>query len=102
MCIEPRMCGNTVKKSYWRRTGVRRAYIVAGVVLVYSRRSCRDAHRACPASLSKTGDCDPVRDRLGGGQGGLRRPGGYRYRKVTRTAVSGMLDSSGDERHTYF
>jgi hypothetical protein len=28
------MWGNTVKKSYWRRTGVRRAYIVAGVVLV--------------------------------------------------------------------
>jgi hypothetical protein len=28
------MWENTVKKSYWRRTGVRGAYIVAGVVLV--------------------------------------------------------------------
>jgi hypothetical protein len=93
------MWGNTVKKSYWRRTGVRRAYIVAGVVLSTRGGAAGTLTELGRRLCRRQGECDPVRDRLGGGQGGLRRPGGYRYRKVTHTAVSGMLDSLGDERH---
>ena len=78
--------------SVYRRGGCARTRGgAAGTLTELGRRLCRSQ-----------GECDPVRDRLGGGQGGLRRPGGYRYRKVTHTAVSEMLDSLGDERHTYF
>src|SRR5215204_3475631 len=76
--------------SVYRRGGCARTRGgAAGTLTELGRRLCR-----------RQGECDPVRDRLGGGQATLLRPGAYRYRKVTQPAVSGMPASLGDERHT--
>jgi C-terminal processing protease CtpA/Prc len=49
----------------------------------------------------RQGERDLVRDRPANGQGGLVDREATDPEKLTYAAISGMLDSLGDERHTY-
>jgi hypothetical protein len=90
------MWGNTVKKSYWRRTGVRRAYIVAGVVLVLAAELHGRSQSLAGVSVEDRENVILFATALEAVREDYVDREATDPEKLTYAAISGTLDSLGD------